>query len=80
MDQQKLATIDMYGPPPRMPEVKNKPGVGRPPGSSNDPVNFLVPGSPVLAEAGPVSEASGNKPIILNPRAVAKPKARPRAT
>jgi len=74
----------MYGPPPRMPEVKNNPGVGRPPGSSNDPVNIPVSGSAVLAEEVQVSEVSGNKPVIppwpLNPRAVSKPKGRPRAT
>ena len=61
MDQQQLAMIEMYGPPPRMPEVKNNPGVGRPPGSSTDLVNIPVTGSPVLADVGPDNKAEKGK-------------------
>ena len=72
----------MYGPPPPMPGIKNNPGVGRPPGSSTDGVHVPVPGSPVLPQSVPDYAASGNEPDIppLNPRALAKPKGRPKAT
>jgi len=61
MDAQQEAMIEMYGPPPPMPEVKNNPGVGRPPGSSTDPVNIPVPGSPVLDEVRPDNKPENAK-------------------
>ena len=85
MDQQQLAMIEMYGPPPPMPPVKNNPGVGRPSGSSTDPVNIPVPGSPVLPpQAVPDSAAASYKPDIppwpLPEKGRGKGRGRPKAT